>query len=255
MALSSITTDASWSQPSGTKAPSPSPEAGKTDIQSDSSRPANRDDRTKDTVTIGSSQENTENETYSPSGLKKGNRDDSMAVSGADEEKKNKGEDASPSRSDQADDTEYTREEQERIVKLQARDREVKAHEQAHIAAGGQYVRGGASFDYETGPDGEKYAVGGEVSIDVSKESGDPGATIAKMQVVIRAALAPANPSSQDRSVAAQATRIESEARMQSTAANAYTGQTSKGQKEETGDKEMSADPSSGKTKTIDRYV
>ncbi len=254
MALSSLSTNTSSLQLSAARGPSLSHAAGESKKQSDSSSTINRDDKNQDTVTIGSSQENTENGTYSPSGLKKESGDESMAVSGADEEKKNNEEDTSTSRSAETDDSEYTREEQERIVKLKARDREVKAHEQAHIAAGGQYVRGGASFDYQTGPDGEKYAVGGEVSIDVSKESEDPGATIAKMQVVIRAALAPANPSSQDRSVAAQATRIESEARMQS-AANAYTGQTSKGQKEESGDKETPADPSSGKTKTIDRYV
>lgn len=115
-----------------------------------------------------------------------------------------------PSTSDEA---ELSPEERKQIEELKARDQEVKTHEQAHIAAGGRYVRSGAQFEYQTGPDGEKYAVGGEVSIDVSKEPGDPRATIAKMQTVIRAALAPADPSSQDRVVAAKATQIEMEAR------------------------------------------
>lgn len=110
-------------------------------------------------------------------------------------------------------DAEYTPEEQKEITELKSRDTEVKAHEQAHIAAGGQYVRGVAHFEYQTGPDGKKYAIGGEVSIDASKESGDPQATISKMQTIIRAAMAPASPSGQDRAVAAKATRIEMEAR------------------------------------------
>lgn len=54
--------------------------------------------------------------------------------------------------------------------------------------------------------------MGGEVNIDASKISDDPQATIIKMQTVIQAALAPAEPSSQDRSVAAKAQKIEMEA-------------------------------------------
>ncbi len=94
---------------------------------------------------------------------------------------------------------------EERMVQeLQKRDKEVKAHEQAHMSAGGRYVRGGASYNYQKGPDGKNYVVGGEVSIDTSEEQ-DPKATIKKMEVVIRAALAPSNPSAQDRKVAAMA--------------------------------------------------
>lgn len=96
--------------------------------------------------------------------------------------------------------------EQKEVQKLKQRDQEVKAHEQAHKAAGGQYA-GSASFEYTRGPDGKRYAVGGEVQIDVSEIAGDPAATKAKMQQVQRAALAPAQPSSQDRSVAAKASK------------------------------------------------
>jgi hypothetical protein len=105
--------------------------------------------------------------------------------------------------------------EEEEVVKLRKRDTEVRVHEQAHIAAGGQYVRGGAHYEYATGPDGQRYAVGGEVSVDVSSVSGDPRATIVKMEVVKRAALAPAQPSSQDRSVAAAASRVEAQAQLE----------------------------------------
>ena len=110
---------------------------------------------------------------------------------------------------------ELTQEEVQELANLKKRDREVRAHEQAHISAGGQYVRGGARFDYQKGPDGKRYAVGGEVSIDTSKVSGDPEATARKMQAIRRAALAPASPSGQDRSVAAKASQIETKMRME----------------------------------------
>jgi hypothetical protein len=93
-----------------------------------------------------------------------------------------------------------TPEQQRQVAQLKARDAEVRAHEQAHQAAGGG-LAGAAHFTYQTGPDGKRYAVGGEVSIDVSKER-DPNATVRKMQRVKAAALAPSNPSAQDRAVA-----------------------------------------------------
>lgn len=97
------------------------------------------------------------------------------------------------------------------LKELQSRDQEVRQHEMAHIAAGGHYVQGGAVYSYKTGPDGKRYAVGGEVGIDTSREN-TPEATISKMRVVRRAALAPASPSAQDRAVAARATLISAEA-------------------------------------------
>ena len=104
------------------------------------------------------------------------------------------------------------RAEQLQIAKLVSRDIEVRAHEQAHAATGGQYA-GAPSFTYERGPDGKRYAVGGEVGIDTGTVPNDPEATLRKMEVVIRAALAPAEPSAQDRQVAAQAQIKMSEAR------------------------------------------
>ncbi|AWB66987.1 hypothetical protein C2869_11300 [Saccharobesus litoralis] len=97
-------------------------------------------------------------------------------------------------------------EEQERqqLAELKERDREVKTHEQAHASIGGQYA-GSPSYEYEKGPDGNRYAVGGEVKIDVSEVPNDPEATARKMEQVQRAALAPAEPSAQDRRVAAEA--------------------------------------------------
>lgn len=96
------------------------------------------------------------------------------------------------------------RAQQVELAELASRDREVRAHEQAHAAVGGVHA-GAPSYTYDRGPDGKSYAVGGEVGIDVSPVSGDPEATLRKMDIVQRAALAPAEPSAQDRSVAAQA--------------------------------------------------
>lgn len=90
------------------------------------------------------------------------------------------------------------------IQRLQKRDAEVRAHEQAHAAAGGGFA-GAPSYEYETGPDGKQYAVGGEVDIDVNPVRNDPQATIAKLEQVKRAANAPAQPSAKDYQVAAQA--------------------------------------------------
>ena len=108
---------------------------------------------------------------------------------------------------------ELSPEEEQQVRELQARDREVRQHERAHQAAAGGYARGGASFEQQKGPDGRSYAVGGEVQIDTAPVPGDPAATIRKMQQVRRAALAPRQPSSQDRRVAAEAAAKEAEAR------------------------------------------
>ena len=107
-----------------------------------------------------------------------------------------------------------TSEEQAVVAELRQTDRQVRAHEQAHLAAAGGLAKG-VSFTYVTGPDGQQYAVGGEVSIDTSPVGGDPEATIRKAQQVRAAANAPANPSSQDRQVAAQAGQMEQAARVE----------------------------------------
>ncbi len=108
---------------------------------------------------------------------------------------------------------ELSSEDRRLIEELKQRDLEVRAHEQAHIAAGGQYVTGAVSYTYQYGPDGKPYAVGGEVSIDVSPVPGDPEKTEEKARVVRRAAMAPVNPSGQDMQVAARATQMEANAR------------------------------------------
>ncbi|MGQ9370577.1 putative metalloprotease CJM1_0395 family protein [Azospirillum sp. A39] len=101
-------------------------------------------------------------------------------------------------------------EEQERLRTLREADRAVRQHEAAHQSAGGPHA-GGASFTFEKGPDGRNYAVAGEVPIDLGREA-EPAATIAKMEVVKRAALAPSDPSPQDLRVAQQADAIKAQA-------------------------------------------
>lgn len=99
------------------------------------------------------------------------------------------------------------------LRQLKARDQVVRAHEAAHLSAGSGIVRSGASFTFQRGPDGVQYAIGGEVSIDTSKVPNDPNATLQKAQQIQAAALAPAQPSSQDRAVAARAAQMAIEAR------------------------------------------
>jgi hypothetical protein len=105
-------------------------------------------------------------------------------------------------------------EDQAKIEELKKRDQEVRAHEAAHKGAAGQYARGAAQFTYERGPDGQQYAVGGEVSIDTSRPS-DPQEALKKSATLMRAALAPAQPSAQDKQVAAEASQMGIEARNQ----------------------------------------
>ncbi|WP_394779047.1 putative metalloprotease CJM1_0395 family protein [Undibacterium sp.] len=97
------------------------------------------------------------------------------------------------------------------LRKLQARDRDVRNHEQAHLSAAGGLATGGPTFSYEKGPDGVSYAVGGEVHIDVSPGR-TPQDTIAKAKIIESAALAPADPSGPDLAVAAEAREMAQQA-------------------------------------------
>lgn len=108
---------------------------------------------------------------------------------------------------------ELTEAEKREVKELQEIDRKVRAHEQAHKGAAGNLARGGVSYEYQTGPDGKRYAVGGEVDIDTSAVKGNPEATIQKANQIRRAALAPADSSGQDRRVAAAATALANKAR------------------------------------------
>ena len=116
-----------------------------------------------------------------------------------------------PNDQQNSDKTQLSSEEQDQVKKLQARDAEVRAHEAAHLAAAGSLAMGGPNYQYQRGPDGKNYAVGGDVRIDTSKGR-TPEESLQRAQQIRAAALAPAAPSGQDMQVAAAASRMEMEA-------------------------------------------
>jgi hypothetical protein len=112
-----------------------------------------------------------------------------------------------------------------KLLALQQRDREVRAHEQAHLSASGGLASGGARFSFQQGSDGKQYAIGGEVRIDTSPGK-TPQETINKARQIRAAALAPAEPSAQDRAVAAQSGEMEVQARAELATTNNSTQST-----------------------------
>lgn len=108
------------------------------------------------------------------------------------------------------------------IASLKSIEAKVKAHEAAHKSAGGT-MTGPVSYSYTRGPDGKNYITGGEVPINISTGR-TPQETISRMQQVIQAALAPADPSPQDRAVAAQAAAQQQQARLQQAEVSAPSG-------------------------------
>ncbi len=135
------------------------------------------------------------------------------------------------------------------VEKLKSVDSEVRAHEQAHAAVGGSFA-GAPSLSFTTGPDGKRYAISGEVSIDTSAVSGDPAATIRKLEQVQRAALAPANPSSQDVKVASQASSSVNLARAELNAERFEENQSVESKKE---DKDSTEIKGSDDAKSLDQ--
>ncbi|MDY6135005.1 putative metalloprotease CJM1_0395 family protein [Campylobacter lanienae] len=108
---------------------------------------------------------------------------------------------------------ELTQDQKMQVIELQRRDLEVRTHEAAHMSAGAGLTTG-ASYSYQRGPDDKMYAIGGEVGIDTSPGK-TPEETLKKASQIKRAALAPAQPSSADLQVAATATNMEIEAKME----------------------------------------
>lgn len=132
---------------------------------------------------------------------------------------------------------ELTLQQVQQLRELQSIDRNVKAHEAAHQAAGGG-LAGAASFSYTRGPDNQMYAVAGEVPIRM-QEGRTPEETIANARQVAAAAMAPADPSPQDYKVAANAAKMEFDARAEATKLKA---QEAKEKKEEDEEKQESSD-------------
>lgn len=152
----------------------------------------------------------------------------------------NAGKDAGAAAKKGADGKPLSEDEQKAVQELAKRDREVKAHEAAHQASSGGHAKGGANYDYQTGPDGRQYAVGGHVDIDASPVKGNPEATLQKAQTVQRAALAPADPSGQDRSVAAAAAQMAMQAQREIAEQKNGAGEAGKGGEEGEGGGEES---------------
>jgi hypothetical protein len=120
---------------------------------------------------------------------------------------------AFPSENQPNSSTELSPEEERIIQRLKQTDQDVRTHERQHISAAGGYIKSGPVYNYTSGPDGKRYAIGGRVSLDITPIPNNPEATIRKAQIIKKAALAPADPSGADRAVAATATRMEMKAR------------------------------------------
>jgi hypothetical protein len=102
---------------------------------------------------------------------------------------------------------------QAEIARLEQRDREVRAHEAAHLTAAGS-LASGVQYTYTLGPDGKLYAVEGKVNIAVTSST-DPEEALSQARQLLAAASAPGDPSNQDLTVAVRARQMESEAQAQ----------------------------------------
>ncbi len=152
--------------------------------------------------------------------------------------------------------SELTDQERKQVEELRQRDQEVRRHEDAHRAAAGPLFRGGPNFTFQTGPDGQRYAVGGNVQIDTSPGR-TPEETITKAAQIRRAALAPAEPSGADRAVAARASRMEAEARQELAAERQAErgGESEAGERTEGGEALLVSGPASGAASpTVDAF-
>jgi SprA-related family len=133
-------------------------------------------------------------------------------INGKASEKEPESPASSPKSSIDKQQQDFSVQELKKIESLKARDREVKTHEMAHLSAAGGFALGGSSFRYQTGPNGVRYAVAGEVPIDISAVQGDPQATMQKAETIRKAALAPTNPSAQDQRIASKASVMSAKA-------------------------------------------
>ncbi len=102
-------------------------------------------------------------------------------------------------------DRQLTEEEKREIEKIRKNGRNVRRRELVYRAIVGNHVRGAVSFQYDTGPDGIKYAIDGHTSIDTRPVINNPEASIRKAQAIKRTKI--------DRSVAVEVDKMEREAR------------------------------------------
>lgn len=88
------------------------------------------------------------------------------------------------------------------IEKFKSKDSEVKAHEQIH--ASNPNAIGVASYNYQMGPDGKLYAVGGSVRFDTSIPN-DPNSARVKLEQLANGANSSGDLSGADASIAQNA--------------------------------------------------
>ncbi|MDP8209077.1 MAG: putative metalloprotease CJM1_0395 family protein [Candidatus Electryonea clarkiae] len=127
-----------------------------------------------------------------------------------DQNRKSENRETDSSLSQTSDGIDLSDEEDKKVRELQKRDQEVRQHEQAHLAAAGHLANGGTQLEYVNGPDGRQYASGGHVNISIGGGN-TPEERLQNAQQAERAALAPTNPSAQDRKVASAARKKANE--------------------------------------------
>lgn len=144
------------------------------------------------------------------------------------------------------------------VRQLQTTDSHVRAHEMAHLVAASGLATGGPSFQYQRGPDGQNYAVGGEVGIDTSAGR-TPQETLRRADIIAAAALAPSDPSGQDYAVAAKARQMAIEAQIAIQAEQAQklsdAAKVYKDNKQTAGASGNSGDQNNSDTTRIDTYA
>gem|GEM_PF-5594133 len=120
------------------------------------------------------------------------------------------------------------------VAKLQQQDREIRQHEQAHLAAIGRIPTSGPIYRLAKGPDGRLYVIGGRVNFLMPPaQSAQEKLELARQ--LRKMALAPAQPSAKDRSVAAQAAQQINQARRELAAEERLAAENGKGPSAHTG--------------------
>ena len=87
------------------------------------------------------------------------------------------------------------------LDKFKKTDADIKSHEQIHASIG--QTTSPISYNYQEGPDGKMYAIGGQVRLDTSIPS-DPKAAAFKLDMIEKAAAGPMNSSGADSSIVSQ---------------------------------------------------
>jgi len=87
------------------------------------------------------------------------------------------------------------------LEKFRNKDSEIRTHEQTHASIG--HTTSPISYNYQEGPDGKMYAVGGSVRLDTTIPD-DPKAAAFKLDMIQKAASGVAHASSADNSIASQ---------------------------------------------------